>query len=146
VLIGEDGTLSGPVAKNLTEAERAGLAAAVGANPGDCVFFAAGEPGPSRAMLGAVRLEIGELCGLIDRDAWAFAWIVDAPMFESTSESDEVSVGSGSWTAVHHPFTAPKPEWLESFEQDPGNALSNAYDIVCNGNEIGGGSIRVHRS
>ncbi|MHA6800511.1 aspartate--tRNA ligase [Bounagaea algeriensis] len=146
VLVGEDGTLSGPVAKNLSDSEREGLAKAVGANPGDCVFFAAGEPGPSRALLGAVRLEIGELCGLIDHEAWAFAWIVDAPMFQSTAESDDVAVGTGNWTAVHHPFTAPKPEWVEEFDQDPGGALSDAYDLVCNGNEIGGGSIRVHRS
>ncbi|MHA6804942.1 aspartate--tRNA ligase [Salinifilum ghardaiensis] len=145
VLVGEDGTLSGPVAKNLSDPERDGLAKAVGANPGDCVFFAAGEPGPSRALLGALRLEVGQLCGLIDHDAWAFAWIVDAPMFQSTAESDDVAVGTGNWTAVHHPFTAPKPEWVDEFAQDPANALSDAYDLVCNGNEIGGGSIRVHR-
>jgi aspartyl-tRNA synthetase len=146
VLVGEDGTLSGPVAKNLSEAERSGLAKAVGANPGDCVFFAAGEPGPSRALLGAARLEIAERCDLIDHDAWAFVWVVDAPMFEPTSESEEVSVGSGNWTAVHHPFTAPTPEWIEDFDKNPGEALAAAYDIVCNGNEIGGGSIRVHRA
>lgn len=146
VLVGEDGTLSGPVAKNLSEAERSGLAKAVGANPGDCVFFAAGEPGPSRALLGAARLEIAERCDLIDYDAWAFVWVVDAPMFEPTSESEEVSVGSGNWTAVHHPFTAPTPEWIEDFDKNPGEALAAAYDIVCNGNEIGGGSIRVHRA
>ncbi|MCA1190122.1 MULTISPECIES: aspartate--tRNA ligase [Saccharopolyspora] len=146
VLVGEDGTLSGPVAKNLSDAERDGLVAAVGANPGDCVFFAAGERSPSRALLGAARLEIGERCGLIDHDAWSFVWVVDAPMFAPIADSDDVAVGSGRWTAVHHPFTAPNADWAETFDEDPEHALAWAYDIVCNGNEIGGGSIRVHRA
>ncbi|WP_019853648.1 aspartate--tRNA ligase [Actinopolyspora mortivallis] len=145
VLVGSDGTLSGPVAKNLSEEEREGLAKAVGAAAGDCVFFAAGSPAASRALLGAVRLEIAEMCDLIDRRAWSFVWIVDAPMFEPVEDSDDVAVGSGGFTAVHHPFTAPEPEWADSFDQHPGEALASAYDLVCNGNEIGGGSIRIHR-
>lgn len=148
VLIEADGALGGPVAKNLSDEERDGLAARVGANPGDCVFFAAGEATPSRALLGAARLEIGRRCGLIDESAWSFVWIVDAPLFEPSSkatESGDVAVGAGAWTAVHHAFTSPKPEWIDNFEQDPGNALAYAYDLVCNGNEIGGGSIRIHR-
>jgi aspartyl-tRNA synthetase len=148
VLVGDDGELGGPVAKNLSEAERAGLAERVGAKPGDCVFFAAGEVGASRALLGAARLEIGKRCGLIDESAWAFVWIVDAPLFEASSkatDSGDVAVGSGAWTAVHHAFTSPKPEWMDRFEEDPGAALAYAYDLVCNGNEIGGGSIRIHR-
>ncbi len=148
VLIGEDGTLSGPVAKNISEAERAGLAEAVGANPGDCVFFAAGVTSEARALLGAARLEIGKRCGLIDESRWEFVWVVDAPLFEPASAavaSGDVAVGSGAWTAVHHAFTSPKPEWIDRFESDPGNALAYAYDIVCNGNEIGGGSIRIHQ-
>lgn len=148
VLIDDDGSLRGPVAKNLTDSEREGLAAAVGASPGDCVFFAAGEKSPMRALLGAARVEIGHRTGLIDPDAWAFVWVVDAPMFEPASEAvaaGDVAVGSGSWTAVHHAFTSPKPEYLDSFDTDPGSALAYAYDIVCNGNEIGGGSIRIHQ-
>ena len=148
VLIGENGELSGPVAKNLSDTEKAGLAAEVGAVPGDCVFFAAGAPSSSRALLGAARLEIGQRCDLIDNDAWKFVWIVDAPLFEPASDataSGDVAVGSGAWTAVHHAFTSPKPEWIDRFESDPGNALAYAYDIVCNGNEIGGGSIRIHQ-
>jgi aspartyl-tRNA synthetase len=136
------------VAKNLSESERAGLAARVGAAPGDCVFFAAGETGPSRALLGAARLEIGKRCGLIDESAWSFVWIVDAPLFEPSSkatDSGDIAVGTGAWTAVHHAFTSPKPEWIDTFESDPGAALAYAYDLVCNGNEIGGGSIRIHR-
>ena len=148
VLVGPDGELGGPVAKNLSEQERVGLADHVGAKPGDCVFFAAGAVKPSRALLGAARLEIGRRGGLIDESAWSFLWVVDAPLFEPADEATaagDVAVGSGAWTAVHHAFTSPKPESLDTFDTDPGNALAYAYDIVCNGNEIGGGSIRIHR-
>ncbi|MEO6091170.1 MAG: aspartate--tRNA ligase [Umezawaea sp.] len=148
VLVAEDGTLGGPVAKNLSEAEREGLAKAVGANPGDCVFFAAGDPDGARSLLGAARVEIASRTGLIDENAWSFVWVVDFPMFESTEKlkDGDVAVGGGTWTALHHAFTSPTPEWLDNFESDPGNALAYAYDIVCNGNEIGGGSIRIHRA
>jgi aspartyl-tRNA synthetase len=145
VTVGEDGTLGGPVAKNLSDAERDGIVAAVGASPGDAVFFAAGKTSDARALLGAARLEIGKRGGLIDESQWSFVWIVDAPLFKPTGEDDDVAVGGGSWTAVHHAFTSPTPEWIGRFEEDPGAALAYAYDIVCNGNEIGGGSIRIHR-
>ena len=157
VLIQEDGELTGPVSKNISDEEKAGLAAAVGASPGDCVFFAAGKPKESRALLGAARVEIGRRCelftdagdGVAAKDAdWAFVWVVDAPMFEPAADavaSGDVAVGSGAWTAVHHAFTSPKPEFADTFDTDPGAALAYAYDIVCNGNEIGGGSIRIHR-
>ena len=148
VLIQEDGTLTGPVSKNISDEEKAGLAQKVGAEPGDCVFFAAGEAKPSRALLGAARNEIAERLGLIDPHAWSFLWVVDAPMFEPAGDAiaaGDVAVGSGAWTAVHHAFTSPKPEFLDTFDQDPGSALAYAYDIVCNGNEIGGGSIRIHQ-
>ncbi|GAB3466718.1 aspartate--tRNA ligase [Kineococcus endophyticus] len=145
ILVGEDGELSGPVAKNLSDTEKAGIAAHVGAAPGDCIFFAAGAVNSSRALLGAARGEIARRTGAIDEDAWSFLWVVDAPMFKSAAEDDDVSIGGGAWNAVHHAFTAPKPEVVDTFDTDPGSALSNAYDIVCNGNEIGGGSIRIHR-
>ena len=148
VLVQEDGELGGPVAKNLSDDEKAGLAEHVGAKPGDCVFFAAGPVKSSRGLLGAARLEIGRRCGLIDEDAWQFLWVVDAPLFEPVDEATaagDVAVGSGAWTAVHHAFTSPRPECLDTFDTDPGSALAYAYDIVCNGNEIGGGSIRIHR-
>ena len=141
----EDGELGGPVAKNLSDSEREGLAAATGAKPGDAVFFAAGKPTDARALLGAARLEIGKKAGLIDESEWAFVWVVDAPLFKPTGEDDDVAVGEGAWTAVHHAFTSPTPEWIDTFEENPGEALAYAYDIVCNGNEIGGGSIRIHR-
>ncbi len=148
VTVGEDGALGGPVAKNLTDAEREGLAAHVGAQPGDAVFFAAGPAKSARALLGAARQEIGRRCGLIDESAWALLWVVDAPLFEPADEAaaaGEVTVGHGAWTAVHHAFTSPKPEFLDRLEEDPGAVLAYAYDLVCNGNEIGGGSIRIHR-
>ncbi|MFE1513553.1 aspartate--tRNA ligase [Corynebacterium bovis] len=148
ILVGEDGELSGPVAKNITEAERAGIAAHVGAEPGDCIFFAAGDTKSSRALLGAARDEIARKLGLIRDGDWAFTWIVDAPLFEPAADataSGDVALGHSSWTAVHHAFTSPKPEWIDSFDENPGEATAYAYDIVCNGNEIGGGSIRIHR-
>ena len=137
ILVGEDGSLGGPVAKNLSEKESREIASFVGAKKGDAIFFAAGEPSSSLQLLGAVRLEIGERCNLIAKDQWKFLWVVDAPMFEATE--------SGGWTAVHHPFTGPKPEYAKSFKDDPKSALAYAYDIVLNGNEIGGGSIRIHK-
>ncbi len=145
VLVGEDGMLSdrGPVVKNLSDAERDGLTKTVGANPGDAIFFAAGHPSDARALLGAARGEIARRCGLLDETAWSFVWVVDAPMFEQISDDTGNELG---WTAVHHPFTSPKPEWTDRFEDDPAAALAYAYDIVVNGNEIGGGSIRIHRS
>jgi aspartyl-tRNA synthetase len=146
VLVQDDGELTGPVSKNITDEEKAGLAKHTGAEPGDCIFFAAGPAKTSRALLGAARLEIGRRCGLIDEDAWSFLWVVDAPLFEPADDATaagDVAVGSGAWTAVHHAFTSPQD--LDTFDQDPAGALAWAYDIVCNGNEIGGGSIRIHR-
>lgn len=148
VLIGEDGELGGPVAKNLSDTERAGLAAHIGATPGDCVFFAAGHAKAARALLGATRIEIAKRLEMIDPAAWAFTWVVDWPLFETADDatsSGDVAVGSGAWTAVHHAFTSPQPQSEATFDTEPGTALANAYDIVCNGNEIGGGSIRIHR-
>jgi aspartyl-tRNA synthetase len=136
ILVAADGTLGGPVAKNLSETEASKIASHVGAKPGDAIFFAAGDRSASLNLLGAVRLEIGKRCGLIDNSRWEFVWIVDAPMFEPTD--------NGGWTAVHHPFTGPKPEFAQTFSTDPANALAYAYDIVLNGTELGGGSIRIH--
>ena len=136
ILVNADGTLGGPVAKNISEEEQAGIAALVGAKPGDAIFFAAGERSASQQLLGAARLEIGRRCNLINEGAWEFLWVVDAPMFEPTD--------NGGWTAVHHPFTGPKPEFAQTFSTDPASALAYAYDIVLNGTELGGGSIRIH--
>lgn len=137
ILVGQDGEISGPVAKNISENERNGIASAVGAQPNDAIFFAAGARTEALALLGAARLEIGKRCGLIGENEWRFLWVVDAPMFEKNDE--------GRWTAVHHPFTGPKPEFASTFHTHPESALAYAYDIVLNGNEIGGGSIRIHQ-
>ncbi|MFG1779172.1 aspartate--tRNA ligase [Micromonospora sp. NPDC049051] len=138
VLDAETGEARGPVAKNLSAEHLGGLADAVGAKPGDAVFFAASaNTREAQELLGAARIEIAKRAGLVDESAWAFCWVVDAPMFEKTDE--------GGWTAVHHPFTSPNAEWVDRFEEAPDRALAYAYDIVCNGNEIGGGSIRIHR-
>jgi aspartyl-tRNA synthetase len=136
ILVQADGTLGGPVAKNLSESEIAGVAVKAGAKPGDAIFFAAGGKSESQALLGAVRLEIGKRRNLIDETKSEFLWVVDAPMFEPTD--------NGGWTAVHHPFTGPKPEFAKTFKSDPASALAYAYDIVLNGTELGGGSIRIH--
>ncbi len=141
VTVGEDGELGGPVAKNISDQERSELARAAGAQPGDCVFFAAGPRSQARALLGAARLEIADRLQLIPEDSWDFVWVVDAPMFELIDDGK----GGQAWTAVHHPFTSPNAEWLPRFEESPGSALAWAYDLVCNGNEIGGGSIRIHQ-
>ena len=141
ILLQADGTLGGPVAKNLSEKESSGIAAKVGAKIGDAIFFAAGDAVSSQNLLGAVRVEIGTRCNLIDEGSWKFVWIVDAPMFEPV---DRQNLAAG-WTAVHHPFTGPKPEFVDSFDKQPADALAYAYDIVLNGNEIGGGSIRIHQ-
>ena len=133
----ETGELRGPVAKNLSAEHLAGLPAATGAAPGDCIFFGAGSASEAQALLGATRLEVGRRCGLIDESQWSFVWVMDAPMFEPASP--------GGWTAVHHPFTSPNAEWAEKFADHPEHALAYAYDLVLNGNEIGGGSIRIHR-
>ena len=136
ILVNADGTLGGPVSKNISESEQAGIVAAVGAKAGDAIFFAAGDKSSSQQLLGAARLEIGKRCDLIKQGSWEFVWVVDAPMFEPTD--------GGGWTAVHHPFTGPKPEFAKSFKSDPASALAYAYDIVLNGTELGGGSIRIH--
>ena len=141
ILVQADGSLAGPVAKNLSEKESAAIANTVGAKSGDAIFFAAGTKVSSQNLLGAVRLEIATRCNLIDDSAWKFVWIVDAPMFELIDSENPAS----GWTAVHHPFTGPKPEFADSFDKQPGDALAYAYDIVLNGNEIGGGSIRIHQ-
>ena len=148
VTVSDAGELGGPVAKNLSDTELTALPERTGAKPGDCIFFAAGERTASQNLLGAARDEIARRCGLVDENSWSFVWVVDAPLFKPASEAKaegDVAVGEGAWTAVHHAFTSPKPEWLESFDEHPGEATAYAYDMVCTGNEIGGGSIRIHR-
>jgi aspartyl-tRNA synthetase len=146
VLDAETGEARGPVAKNLSAEHLAGLGDAVGAKPGDAVFFAAADDRQeAQGLLGAARIEIARRVGLVDPSAWAFCWVVDAPMFEPATDASGRSI-PGTWTSLHHPFTSPNDDWIDTFDNAPGDALAYAYDIVCNGNEIGGGSIRIHRA
>jgi aspartyl-tRNA synthetase len=134
----DTGEPRGPVAKNLSEAHLAGLADTVGAKPGDAVFFAANEKvREAQELLGAARVEIARRGGLADPERFEFLFVVDFPMFEQRED--------GGFDAMHHPFCMLRPEWLDRFEEDPEHALADAYDLVCNGNEIMSGSIRIHR-
>ncbi|MCI1832721.1 MAG: aspartate--tRNA ligase [Bifidobacterium sp.] len=147
VVFGENGELKGPVAKNLSPQERSGLKAAVGADEGDAVFFAAGSRESSQLLLGSVRVELARRAGLLHDDDFAFTWVVDFPLFKRTDDpdDDDVAVGHSSWTSMHHPFTMPSRDWMDRFDKDPEHAMSDSYDIVCNGEEMGGGSVRIHR-
>jgi aspartyl-tRNA synthetase len=139
----EDGTLGGPVAKNLSDSERDGLREALGADVGDCAFFAAGRRPDALSLLGAARLEVAKRLELIDESRWEFLWITDFPMFEEVVDDGGTPTG---WTAVHHPFTAPTVEREADFHERPGDVPARAYDLVLNGAELGGGSIRIHSS
>jgi aspartyl-tRNA synthetase len=141
LLVPEDGEPRGSVTR--LEPERlASLPAAAGAKPGDAILFAAGPRRSTLELLGALRLAVGRQQGLIRTDEWRFLWIVDPPMFEPAGDAED---GSTGWTAVHHPFTAPTVEWADTFHTDPDHALARAYDVVGNGVELGGGSIRIHQ-
>jgi aspartyl-tRNA synthetase len=134
LVVDEGGQVRSPIAKFLSEQELA----AFGAPPGSTVLFAADTPTRADRVLGALRLHLGEELGLIDPDRDEFLWVLDFPLFEKDEET-------GAWTFVHHPFTGPIEGHEDLIEQDPGRALSNAYDLVWNGWELGSGSIRIHR-
>jgi aspartyl-tRNA synthetase len=129
----ESGEVRSPIAKFLSEEELA----AVRGEPGSTVLFAADEPERVSRVLGALRLHLGRELELIEEEAWRFVWVTDFPMFEWSEED-------GRWAARHHPFTRPAPGFEETFDQDPGSVLAYAYDLVGNGQELGGGSFRMH--
>jgi len=133
VMRGEDGELRSPIAKFLSADELAALAVA----PGESLLFAAGDRALTSRVLGHLRVHLGERLELVDPAAFTFLWVTDFPMFEWDEEA-------GRWAAVHHPFTRPTDAWLGTFDEDPGRALANAYDLIVNGNELGGGSFRIH--
>jgi len=128
-----DGELRSPIAKFLSEGELAAL----GPAPGETLLFAADTWETASRVLGHLRLHLGRELGLIDDSTFTFLWVTDFPMFEWDEDEER-------WTAVHHPFTRPTDEWREAFDDDPRNALAYAYDIIVNGNELGGGSFRIH--
>ena len=128
-----------PIAKFLSDEERAGLTEALGLSVGDIVFFQAGEPGMVNAALGNLRVHLGEKLGLIPENAWNFLWVTDFPLYEYSEEENR-------YVACHHPFTAPKDGDLEKMVSEPAATKARAYDMVLNGNEVGGGSIRIHEA
>ncbi len=133
VIRDEQGEVRSPIAKFLSEQELAALAPATG----ETLLFAADAWPMTSRVLGALRLDLGRELGLIDDSLFTFLWVTDFPMFEWDEDEQR-------WGAVHHPFTRPTDEWAEGFAADPGNALAYAYDLIVNGNELGGGSFRIH--
>jgi aspartyl-tRNA synthetase len=133
LVYGQDGEVRSPIAKFLSEDELAALPS----DPGTTLLFAADTWAATSRVLGPLRLRLGEQLGLIDEEAWSWIWITDFPMFDW-------SVEEGRWGAVHHPFTRPVPEWEDRFDEDPAHAIAHAYDLIGNGNELGGGSFRMH--
>jgi aspartyl-tRNA synthetase len=129
----ESGEARSPIAKFLSQE----TLAALGGKPGETLLFAADAWPMTSRVLGALRVHLAERLGLIDEDAWSWVWVTDFPMFEWAEEE-------GRWTAVHHPFTRPAPGWEDRFDSDPAKALAYAYDLIGNGNELGGGSFRIH--
>jgi aspartyl-tRNA synthetase len=129
----EEGEVRSPIAKFLSEQELS----AFRSEPASTVLFAADTWEATSRVLGALRLHLGRELGLIDEEMFTFLWVYDFPMFERDEDD-------GRWTAVHHPFTRPSKEWEGRFADDPGHALAHAYDLIVNGNELGGGSFRIH--
>jgi aspartyl-tRNA synthetase len=144
---GEGGgvTLRSPLTKFMSEDEVAGVVRETGATAGDAVFFGAGPVRFARQLMGALRVALAEDRGLIPDDRWEFCWVVEPPMFDPADESDDPSAATAQgWVPNHHPFTSPAPEFVEDFEQRPGEATTRAYDIVLNGTELASGSVRIH--
>lgn len=133
-----DGSLRSPISKFFSEGELAAVRQALEAEPGDLLFFMADEPSLTQEVLGRLRLHAAETLDLIPQDEWAFCWVTGFPLFQRDAEEDR-------WVANHHPFTAPHPDDLDRLEESPGRVRSQAYDLVLNGVELGGGSIRIHR-
>ncbi len=136
--VGEDGTVKSSVDKFYSPETLAALKEAMGANPGDLILILSGPDAmKTRKQLCELRLEMGQRLGLRDKNKFALLWVVDFPMFEWSEEE-------GRLLAMHHPFTAPKPCDVPKLDTDPASVLADAYDMVCNGVEVGGGSIRIH--
>ncbi len=151
---GEDGsaaaTLRSPLTKFMTDEEVAGVIAATEGSIGDAVLFGAGKTSFAFQLMGALRVAIAEDRGLVGAHddgstRWEFVWVVEPPMFDPADESDDPTAATAEgWVPNHHPFTAPAPEYVDDFEQRPGDATTRAYDIVLNGTELASGSVRIH--
>jgi aspartyl-tRNA synthetase len=137
VRVQEGGAWQGPIAKFFTDEARAAVNSRLGASPGSLLLFVADRAKVANTTMGALRLHLGDKLGLIRRGEWRFLWVTDFPMFEQTDE--------GGFVAAHHPFTSPRLSDVDLLTSDPGRARARAYDCVLNGNEIGGGSIRIHQ-
>ncbi len=138
IIVNEDGSIKSPIAKFFSDEQMKAILSAGAAVPGDLLLFVADKKSVVAQALGALRLEMAKRLGLIDEDKLAFAWVVDFPMFEYDEEEKR-------FVAMHHPFTSPRDEDLQYLVSDPGRVYAKAYDMVLNGTEIGGGSIRIHR-
>lgn len=139
IAIQEDGSIKSSFAKFMKDEEMAALTAAMDGKPGDLLLFAADKSKLVYDVLGALRLELAEQLGLLHKDEYRFVWITEFPLLEWNEDL-------GRYQAMHHPFTMPMEEDLEYIESDPGRVRAKAYDIVLNGNEIGGGSVRIHQN
>lgn len=137
-LLYREGEIDSPLAKFLSESERAGLASAVEIGPGDAALLAADQRATVNTVLGAIRTIVAEHRNLIPADRWEFVWMTDPPLFEWSDEDRR-------WVSVHHPFTSPQGDPEQAFLHDPASVKARAYDLVLNGLELGGGSIRIHR-
>ena len=136
-VVNDDGTLRSPLAKFMRDNETVALLDATGAGPGDAIFFGAGPQRSTQELMGAVRLALARAHGLIPADRWEFVWITEPPVVEWNDTEQR-------WDAVHHPFTAPTDASLDLLDRAPGEMVARAYDIVLNGTEIGGGSVRIN--
>ena len=137
--VNEDGTLKSSVDKFYTQEDLAGWRELTGAKPGDLILMLSGEKERTLPALSILRLEMGRQCGLTDKETFKPLWVIDFPLLEWNEES-------GRFHAMHHPFTSPKPEDILLLDNDPGKVRANAYDLVINGVEIGGGSVRIFDS
>jgi len=137
--VGDNGDWTqSPLAKNVTPEARAAVNEAVGAKPGDYLFFQFGRAKLVNAVLGGLRLHLGHKLNLVKKDVWNFLWVTGFPMFDHDEEKK-------TYVAAHHPFTAPRAEDVPLLESDPGKVQARAYDLVLNGNEIAGGSLRIYQ-
>lgn len=144
-VVQDDGSLRSPLAKFMADEEVAGIREATGAGVGDAIFFGAGGQRFTRELMGALRVAVAHDRDMVDDGQWKFVWVTDMPMFDAAEDSDDPTAAvADGWVPNHHPFTAPADEFVDDFEQRPGEAITRAYDVVLNGTELASGSVRIH--